>query len=116
MRRERSPWVICRRVRSNVRLYRGWFEDTLPAFCEQHPGPIAFLHLDADLYSSTRTVFDLLGDGIVPGTVIASTSSSIIRAGAKGNIEPLLSSVVNARRKSGIWDLSDGMNRLRQRS
>lgn len=57
-------------VRSNVRLYRGWFEDTLPSFREQHPGPIAFLHLDADLYSSTRTVFDLLGDGIVPGTVI----------------------------------------------
>ena len=59
------------RVRQNVRLHEGWFEDTLPAFCQQYPGPVAFLHLDADLYSSTRTVFDLLGDRIVPGTVIA---------------------------------------------
>jgi hypothetical protein len=59
------------RVRPNVRLHKGWFEDTLPAFREQHPGPVAFLHLDADLYSSTKTVLDLLGDGIIPGTVIA---------------------------------------------
>ena len=59
------------RVRSNVRLHKGWFEDTLPSFREQHPGPVAFLHLDADLYSSTRTVLDVLGDGIVSGTVIA---------------------------------------------
>lgn len=58
-------------VRSNVRLHKGWFEDTIPTFRDQHPGPIAFLHVDADLYSSTRTIFDLLGDGIVAGTVIA---------------------------------------------
>ena len=59
------------RVRQNVRLHKGWFEDTLPAFRAQYPGPVAFLHLDADLYSSTKTVLDVLGDGIVPGTVIA---------------------------------------------
>jgi hypothetical protein len=59
------------RVRPNVRLHKGWFEHTLPSFRKQHPGPIAFLHMDADLYSSTKTVFELLGDGIVPGTVIA---------------------------------------------
>jgi hypothetical protein len=58
-------------VRPNVRLHKGWFEDTIPAFREQHPEQIAFLHLDADLYSSTRTVFELLGDAIVAGTVIA---------------------------------------------
>jgi Macrocin-O-methyltransferase (TylF) len=58
-------------VRTNVRLHKGWFEDTIPAFREQHPEQIAFLHLDADLYSSTKTVFELLGDRIVAGTVIA---------------------------------------------
>lgn len=58
-------------VGSNVRLHKGWFEDTIPPFRERYPGPIAFLHLDADLYSSTRTIFDLLGDGVVAGTVIA---------------------------------------------
>jgi Macrocin-O-methyltransferase (TylF) len=59
------------RVRFNAKLYEGWFRDTLPAFLEQHPGPVAFLHLNADLHSSTRMVFELLGDRIVPGTVIA---------------------------------------------
>ena len=58
-------------VQPNARLHKGWFEDTIPAFREQHPGPVAFLHLDADLYSSTRTVFESLGDAIVAGTVIA---------------------------------------------
>ncbi|HWB95741.1 MAG TPA: TylF/MycF/NovP-related O-methyltransferase [Bryobacteraceae bacterium] len=57
-------------VRPNVRLYKGWFNETLPGFVKDHTGPIAFLHLDADLYSSTKTVFEFLGDRIVPSTVI----------------------------------------------
>jgi len=57
-------------VRSNVRLYKGWFHDTIPGFKNDHAAPIAFLHLDADLYSSTRMVLGMLGDRIVPGTVI----------------------------------------------
>ena len=31
---------------------------------------IIFIHFDADLYSSTKTVLDILADRIVPGTVI----------------------------------------------
>jgi hypothetical protein len=57
-------------VASNVRLHKGWFQDSLPVFKKDHAGPIAFAHLDADLYSSTKTVFDILGDRIVPGTVL----------------------------------------------
>jgi Macrocin-O-methyltransferase (TylF) len=54
----------------NVRLHKGWFQDTLPGFLKQHPGPARFVHIDCDLYSSTKTVLDLLADRIVPGTVI----------------------------------------------
>lgn len=57
-------------VRPNVRLYKGWFRDTLPEFKQAHPEPLAFVHIDADLYVSTSDVFNLLGDRIVPGTVI----------------------------------------------
>ena len=57
-------------VRSNVRLHKGWFKDTLPGFVSRHRDPVAFLHLDADLYSSTRSVLLWLGDTIVSGTVI----------------------------------------------
>jgi len=58
------------RVPENVRLYRGWFEVSLPPWLKDNSGPVAFLHIDCDLYSSTETVFNLLSDRIVPGTVI----------------------------------------------
>lgn len=58
------------KVRDNVILYKGWFDETLPGFRDAVPGPAAFLHLDADLYSSTRTVLEMLADRIGPGTVI----------------------------------------------
>lgn len=51
-------------------LVPGLFEDTLSGFLDKHPGPVAFVHFDADLYSSTRTVLDRLGHRLVPGTVI----------------------------------------------
>ncbi len=54
----------------NVTLHKGWFEDTLPGFLTQHPGPARFVHIDCDLYSSATTVLRLLTDRIVPGTVI----------------------------------------------
>lgn len=53
-----------------AQLVSGLFEDTLPGFLDDHPGPVAFAHLDADLYSSTRTVLDLIGDRLVPGSVL----------------------------------------------
>ncbi|HEX8487025.1 MAG TPA: class I SAM-dependent methyltransferase [Propionibacteriaceae bacterium] len=55
---------------TNVEFHVGWFDTTVPLFAEQHSGPLAFAHLDADLYSSTKTVFDTLGDWFVPGTIV----------------------------------------------
>jgi hypothetical protein len=57
-------------VPANVTLHKGLFEDTLPGFLAQHTDRAAFLHIDCDLYSSTKAVFDALGDRIVAGTVI----------------------------------------------
>jgi hypothetical protein len=54
----------------NIRLHKGWFEDSLPRFLAAHAGPARFIHVDCDLYSSTKTVLTLLRDRIVPGTVI----------------------------------------------
>jgi hypothetical protein len=55
---------------SNVEFHVGWFGDTVPAFAKQYSGPFAFAHLDADLYSSTKTVFDNLSDWFVAGTIV----------------------------------------------
>jgi len=58
------------RVPANARLHVGWFNETLPAFLAEEKGPAAFVHIDCDIYESTRVVFELLSTRIVPGTVI----------------------------------------------
>jgi methyltransferase family protein len=58
------------KVPANVVLHPGWFDATASKFAAEHEGPLAFLHVDCDLYSSTVTIFEALGDRIVPGTVI----------------------------------------------
>jgi predicted O-methyltransferase YrrM len=51
-------------------LVVGWFDDTLPGFLESHPGPVDFLHVDGDLYSSAVTVLDLVGPRLIPGSIV----------------------------------------------
>ncbi|MGH3907763.1 MAG: class I SAM-dependent methyltransferase, partial [Pseudonocardiaceae bacterium] len=51
-------------------LVVGLFDDTLADFLANHPGTMDFLHLDADLYSSTITVLDQVGPRLQPGSVI----------------------------------------------
>jgi len=48
----------------------GLFEDTLPTFLAETDEAIAFMHVDCDLYSSTRTVLDLTSDRLVPDAVL----------------------------------------------
>jgi predicted O-methyltransferase YrrM len=57
-------------VRANVRLHAGWFDVTLPEFLARHDGPVAFVHIDSDLYSSARTVLEGLAPRMVPGTIV----------------------------------------------
>lgn len=59
-------------VRSNCKLWVGWFDKTLPNFTleVQQDAPIALLHVDCDLYSSTVTILESLKSNIVRGTVI----------------------------------------------
>ena len=48
----------------------GLFEDTLQTFLADTDEAIAFMHVDCDLYSSTRTVLDLTSDRLVPDAVL----------------------------------------------
>ena len=57
-------------VAANVELIVGWFDRTLPAFLDAHPGPASLIHVDCDLYSSTQTIFTQMRERIVPGTII----------------------------------------------
>jgi len=60
------------KVNSNVELVKGWFDKTLENFLSHNREEISFLHLDADLYSSTKYVLDTLTkrDQISEGCII----------------------------------------------
>jgi len=55
---------------ANIRVHKGWFDQTLPPFLAQYPGPARFIYIDCDIYASTRTVLESLKPRIVSGTVI----------------------------------------------
>ena len=57
-------------VPANVTLHVGWFDKTLPEFLAQNEGPVRFVNIDCDIYSSTKTVLDLLAPRIVAGSVL----------------------------------------------
>lgn len=52
-----------------ITFHKGWFADTLPKFQVPRHDRLV-ITLDADLYSSTRTVLEYLDPWIVPGTFI----------------------------------------------
>ena len=58
------------RVPNNVVLHPGYFDVSLPRWLDEHSGPISFMHLDCDIYSSTKNILTLTASRLVPGTVI----------------------------------------------
>lgn len=62
--RKIEPW------NPNVKLIKGYFEDVLPSFLNEHKEKAAFIHIDSDLYSSCVTVLNHLKPRIVNGTII----------------------------------------------
>ena len=59
-----KPWP------QNVRLVKGLFNESLPPFLQENKETCAMIHIDSDLYSSCKTVLEMLEDRIVPGTVL----------------------------------------------
>jgi hypothetical protein len=50
-----------------VTFFKGWFSDTLPKYTLP-PHDVLFVTLDADLYSSTKTVLDFIRPHVSVGT------------------------------------------------
>lgn len=55
---------------ANARLHPGWFEESLPPFLEREMGPVRFVNIDSDIYSSARFVLFSLKERLQPGSVI----------------------------------------------
>lgn len=58
------------KVNNNVELIKGWFDDTLPNFIKNQNKKVSFIHMDADLYSSTKCIFNNLKDYIDKDCII----------------------------------------------
>lgn len=58
-------------VSQNVVLVKGWFKDSIPKWKEKNSNVIiSLMHLDCDLYDSTKNVLTNLNDQILPDTII----------------------------------------------
>jgi Macrocin-O-methyltransferase (TylF) len=59
------------KVRENVTLVKGWFENTLPDFLFEISGRrIDILHLDVDTYAPTKFVLHTLRKNLAHGSII----------------------------------------------
>lgn len=58
------------KVRPNVQLHVGWFDQVLPDFLSRANESIAFMHIDCDIYESAATVFRLTEQRVAAGTII----------------------------------------------
>ena len=58
------------KVAKNVELVVGLFQDTLEPFLKRVPGPFAVVHIDCDIYSSTRYVLTRLAGRLAEGCVL----------------------------------------------
>ncbi len=57
-------------VEENVVLIEGWFNESIPFWLKKNKKKISLLHIDCDLYTSTKTVLNQLNNQIVKGTII----------------------------------------------
>ena len=57
---------ILRFQKDNVRMVKGWFQDTLPR-CREQVGQIAVLRLDGDWYESTKCCLENLYEQVADG-------------------------------------------------
>ena len=57
-------------VNRNVELIKGWFNETLQNFIKTQNKKVSFIHIDVDLYSSTKYIFDVLKDYIDTDCII----------------------------------------------
>jgi len=83
------------KVPYNVNLIEGFFEDSIPVWKEKYSGEISFIHIDVDLYSSTKTILTELDSQIKAGTILCFdeycdwTNSGIYDAWEEGEYKAL---------------------------
>lgn len=55
---------------NRVQIVKGWFEDTLPTWASEYQGKAALIHIDCDMYKSTKTVLKYIDHIINSDTLV----------------------------------------------
>lgn len=55
---------------TRVHIIKGWFKDTVPTWAKGIDSPLAFVHIDSDLYSSSKTLLTSIRHLLISGTII----------------------------------------------
>lgn len=58
------------KLEDNIRLVKGFFDQSLPDFLRANQGPIALMHIDCDTYQSTTDILTRTRDRFQVGTLI----------------------------------------------
>jgi len=58
------------KVARNIKLIKGWFDQTVPDFLAKHAENFSFIHIDSDTYEAARSLLNLVGPKLQKGTVI----------------------------------------------
>jgi hypothetical protein len=58
------------KVKKNVHLIKGWFDETIPDFMKIHDHNFSLIHIDCDTYNATKIALSCINLKIVQGTVI----------------------------------------------
>jgi hypothetical protein len=56
--------------KKNITLVKGFFDQSIPEFLKTNNEKVAFMHIDCDLYSSTKCVFNNFKDRFQNGSII----------------------------------------------
>lgn len=57
-------------VQNNVELIKGFFNESLPQFLDDHADEFALIHIDSDTYESAKSVLCISNERIKKGTII----------------------------------------------
>lgn len=58
------------KVNKNVTLIKGWFKDTLPEFVSGNTKNFSLIHIDCDIYQSTKDILENINERLVKGSII----------------------------------------------
>tara|TARA_R110001599_G_scaffold328070_1_gene541287 strand:- start:384 stop:1031 length:648 start_codon:yes stop_codon:yes gene_type:complete len=65
-----STYGLLPEVEPNVKLIKGWFNETLLKFFIKHKGIVSLAHLDSDTYESTKCVLTHLESHLTKGSIL----------------------------------------------